>query len=71
MSDVNPHVEVYATITDRQGATETVYAGSMPTWAWDADRAPEWRKMKRDLLLADRTSDPRGWRVRFAARDEP
>ena len=59
------HVEVYATITDRHGGTERVYAGSQPVWAWEIDRCAEWRKMMRRLLLDNRTSDARGWRVRF------
>lgn len=59
------YVTVTATITDRWDNTDTVFAGSQPVWAWKLDRCPEWRTMMRALLLADRTSDPRGWRVTF------
>lgn len=64
------HVEVEAVITDRVGTVETVYAGSQPKWAWDIDRCAAWRKMMRAVLLADRTSDPRGWRVVFRLRED-
>lgn len=67
---MDEHVEIDAVITDRHGNRETVYAGSMAKWAWEADRAPEWRKMKRALLLGNRTSDPRGWRVTFHVRED-
>lgn len=65
------HVAVYATITDRWGGTETVYAGSQPAWAWNLDRCPEWRKVIRQILLDDRTSDARGWRVTFTTPEVP
>jgi hypothetical protein len=65
------HVTVTATITDRWDHTEDVYAGSQPAWAWELDRCAAWRKMMRALLLADRTSDPRGWRVTFTATPDP
>jgi hypothetical protein len=61
------HVSVTATITDRWDAVEVVPVGSQPEWAWQIDRCEAWRKMMRALLLADRTSDPRGWRVTFDA----
>ena len=60
------YVTVNATITDRWGGSEVVFAGYQPRWAWDIDRCAEWRKVQRKLLLADRTSDPRGWRVAFS-----
>lgn len=66
---MDEHVEVTATITDRHGNAEQVYAGSQPLWAWRVDRCEAWRKMKRRLLLENRTSDPRGWKVTFAATD--
>ena len=59
------HVEVHAVIVDRHGNRETVYAGSQPAWAWEIDRCAAWRKVIRAHLLADRTADPRGWRVMF------
>lgn len=59
------HVEIEAVITDRWGNVERVYAGSQPVWAWEIDRCEAWRKVIRRELLADRTSDPRGWRVTF------
>lgn len=37
------------------------------TPAWELDRCADWRKMMRKLILADRASDPRGWRVTFDA----
>ena len=64
------YVEVTALVTDRWGGTESVYAGSQPAWAWAEDRCPEWRKTMRRILLEDRTSDPRGWRVTFTAELE-
>jgi hypothetical protein len=64
---MDDYVEVYATITDRWDGVERVYAAAQPSWAWDADRCAEWRKVMRKLLLEDRTSDPRGWRVTFDA----
>lgn len=60
------YVEVEATILDKWGGVETVYAGSQPAWAWELDRCEAWRKMMRRTLLADRTSTPQGWRVTFA-----
>lgn len=66
VADDNEHVEINAVITDRDGNRTTVYAGSLPRWAWEADRAPEWRKAKRAVVLADITSDARGYRVDFA-----
>lgn len=66
--DTEPHVEVAATITDRWGGVETVYAGSMPEWAWaDTTHWRVWTRDRRRLILADRTADPRGWRVTFVA----
>lgn len=67
---MNDYVTVTATITDRHGATNDVYAGSQPVWAWDLDRCAAWRTMMRGVLLADRTTDPRGWRVTFSGRVE-
>lgn len=64
-TDPPEHVEVYATITDRWGRAETVYAGSQPLWAWRIDRCTAWRRMMRAHLLAERTTEPRGWRVVF------
>lgn len=63
--DDNAHYSITATITDRQGEIEAVYAGAQPVWAWDIDRCAAWRTMMRAQLLADRTSDPRGWKVTF------
>lgn len=62
---MEPHVEITATITSRWGETSEVYAGSQPTWAWELDRCSAWRTATRKRLLADYTSDPRGWRVTF------
>jgi hypothetical protein len=64
------HYVITATITDRWGGVESIYAGSQPAWAWDIDRCAAWRKVMRASLLADRTSDPRGWRVDFTAEPE-
>lgn len=64
-----PHVSITAIVTNRHGEQERVWVGTQPTWAWEIDRCAEWRKMMRALLLAERTSDPRGWRVAFT--DEP
>lgn len=60
------YVEVTATVTDRWGAVESVYAGSMPRWAWDdREHVRVWKASRRRLILEDRTADPRGWRVTF------
>ena len=64
------YVEVTATITDKWGQTETVWVGSQPAWLWDLDRCADWRKMRRAMLLADRTFEPAGWRVTFDATRE-
>jgi hypothetical protein len=70
-TDEDTTVYVNAQITNRQGETETVYAGCLPAWAWDdAEACKPWRKVRRTALLADRTSDPRGWRVTFSADEE-
>jgi hypothetical protein len=66
---MDEHLEIHATVTDRWGGTETVYAGSVPAWAWP-DHSAEWKRVRRTLILADRTSDPRGWRVTFHATPE-
>lgn len=68
---MDTYVEVHATVTDRWEGSETVYAGSMPDWAWDdTGHRREWTRARRALILADRTSDPRGWRVTFTAAAE-
>lgn len=60
------HVYVTATVRDRDGAPTDVYAGSMPDWAWsDPAHARVWKSARRREILADRTTDPRGWRVTF------
>jgi hypothetical protein len=64
------YVTITATVTDRWGAVETVYAGQQSLWSWEQDRCADWRKMYRKLLLGDRTLDPRGWRVVFTAEAE-
>jgi hypothetical protein len=67
-TEPEPHVEIIAHITNRQGEVETVYVGSQPVWAWETPGAlTPWRKMMRALLLGERTSDPRGWRVTYEA----
>lgn len=66
---MDEHVEVNATVTDRWGGIEVVYAGSVPEWAWsDSAHVAAWKKAKRAVILEDRTHDPRGWRVVFAAQ---
>lgn len=65
-----PHVSVEAIITDRHGEQERVWVGTQPAWAWEIDRCAAWRKMMRDLLLSERTSDARGWRVAFHAESD-
>jgi hypothetical protein len=65
---MDEHFEVHATVTDRWGGTETVYAGSVPAWSWP--HSTEWKRVRRTLILSDRTSDPRGWRVTFNATPE-
>jgi hypothetical protein len=62
-----PHLTVTAHITDRHGAVEDVYCGSQPEWAWP--NVP-WKRMMRRELLANRTSDPQGWRVTFTTTGE-
>lgn len=67
MTHTDEHVEIIATVTDRWSEKTTTYAGSMPRWAWeDRDARRAWTKAKRTVILEDRTSDPRGWRVTFA-----
>lgn len=67
---MSAHVEVHATVTDRWQGVETVYAGSMPAWAWsDPGHVREWKRTRRAMILADRTADPRGWRVTFSSRE--
>ena len=67
MRDIEEHVEVYAMVTDRWGGQERVYAGSIAEWASsDAEHMAIWKRARRALILADRTSDPRGWRVAFS-----
>lgn len=39
-----PHVTVTATVTDRWGDVESVYAGTQPSWAWSIDRCAAWRQ---------------------------
>lgn len=68
---MEPHSSVDATVTDRHGNSETVYAGSLPTWAAkDPEAFGPWKKARRTMLLEDRTSDPSGWRVKFTVTDE-
>jgi hypothetical protein len=66
-----PHVEVTATVRDRHGEETTEYVGSMPTWAWeDKPSRRAWTKVRRTMVLDNRTSDPRGWRVTFSAEQQ-
>lgn len=67
---MDEYVEIRATVTDKWGNVESVYAGVQPVWAWEIDRCEAWRKMMRKLLLSDRTSEPAGWRVVFDATPE-
>ena len=61
-----PHTFFDATITDPWDGTETVYAGSLPTWAAkDPDALRRWKYGVRQALIGYRTSDSRGWRVKF------
>lgn len=62
---MEPHVEITAAITSRRGDTYEVYLGAQPEWAWQLDRCSAWRTATRKRLLGERTSDPRGWRVKF------
>lgn len=66
-----PHTFLNATIADPWGGTETVYAGSLPTWAAKEPEAfGPWKQARRKAFLADRTSEPRGWRVTFAITEQ-
>ena len=67
---MDEYVEIRATLTDKWGNVEVVRAGAQPDWAWELDRCEAWRKMMRKLLLADRTTEPAGWRVVFDAVPE-
>lgn len=63
-----PHVYVYATVYDRYGNPPiTEYVGAVEAWAWaDTHHRQVWSRSRRKMILADRTSDPKGWRVTFA-----
>lgn len=66
-----PHTFLDAVITDRWDGKETVYAGSLPTWAAKNPEAfGPWKKARRKALLEARTSDPKGWRVDFVITEQ-
>jgi hypothetical protein len=66
-----PHTFLDAIITDRWDGKETVYAGSLPTWAAkDPEAFGPWKKARRKALLEDRTADPKGWRVDFVITEQ-
>jgi len=65
----DPYVEVHVTVCDRWGNVTTAYVGSTPVWAWEAGgkALAQWKAVRRCMVLEDRTSDPKGWRVVFKA----
>lgn len=62
------YVTVTAHVTDRWDGAQDAYLGSVAAWAWDdAGHRAIWKRDRRKMVLAERTSDPRGWRVTFTA----
>jgi hypothetical protein len=64
---MDEHLEIHATVTDRWGGTETVYAGSVPAWAWP-DHSAEWKRVRRTLILRIGHPTPGHGASRFTPR---
>lgn len=68
---MDAHVEVTATVVDRDANKTEVYAGSMPQWAWeDREHRAKWCRSRRTVVLESLSVyDGRGYRVTYSAKD--